>query len=297
MILPTFHVPAFQIEECNSLPADVSWSVSEGNMKTKCLFPLKNNFPSIKSMTFDNRTEPMDIAVSYSEGGENLPGIPTLLSRYRIEPPTPKHDKHSLKLRIKLDQNQIPSLDSAELIEQYKEEKKIPIKASTPPTPAPKEADKKDGDKKEEKKAEVKAPEQKYEIKMVDKEDHIPINFKWEKHGLSNNQIAEFVTLEQSMHLADVEILDIKHTKNDLETYLYDNRAHLETYGEWSKYMEDDVRTAYLAQLNTIEEWLYGDGTHGTKADYQTRLDDLKKIGDPVKARFRFYDLFPAKQT
>lgn len=301
MILPTFHVPTFQIEECNSLPADVSWSVSEGNMKTKCLFPVKNNFPSIKSMTFENRTEPMDVAVSYSEGGDNLEGIPTLLSRYRIEPPTPKHEKHSLKLRIKLDQNQIPSLDSAELIEHYKEEKKIPIKASTPPAPAaPKEESKdaaKDGDKKEEKKEEPKAPEQKFETKIVDKEDHVPINFKWEKHGLSNTQIAEFVTLEKDMHLADVEILDIKHTKNDLETYLYDNRAHLDTYGEWAKYMEEEPRTTYLAKLNTIEEWLYGEGAHTTKEEYLTRLNDLKKIGDPVKSRFKFYDLFPAKQA
>lgn len=32
-----------------------------------------------------------------------------------------------------MDQNQIPSLDTAELIEEYKEEKKIPVK----PAPAP----------------------------------------------------------------------------------------------------------------------------------------------------------------
>ncbi len=31
-----------------------------------------------------------------------------------------------------MDQNQIPSLDTAELIENYKEEKKIPIKAAPP---------------------------------------------------------------------------------------------------------------------------------------------------------------------
>ena len=54
MILPHFHVSNFQIEECNNMPVDVSWSIHDNKMKTKTLFPIKNNFPSIKSMTFDN---------------------------------------------------------------------------------------------------------------------------------------------------------------------------------------------------------------------------------------------------
>ncbi len=98
MILPHFHVSNFTIEECNNLPADVSWSVHDGNMKTKTLFPLKNNYPSIKSMTFDHRLDPMDVAVSYNESADIVPGIPTLLSRYRIEVPKPEHAKHALKL-------------------------------------------------------------------------------------------------------------------------------------------------------------------------------------------------------
>lgn len=55
-----------------------------------------------------------------------------MLSKYHIEIPKPEHEKFSLKLWVKLDQNMIPSLDTAELIENYKEEKKIPIKAAPP---------------------------------------------------------------------------------------------------------------------------------------------------------------------
>ncbi len=62
------------------MPVDVSWSIANNKLKTKTLFPLKNNFPSIKSMTFDNRTDPMDVAVAYNESCELLPGVPGLLS-------------------------------------------------------------------------------------------------------------------------------------------------------------------------------------------------------------------------
>lgn len=85
----------------------------------------------------------MDVLVSYTEGTDRVcKGIPTLLSWYHIEIPKPEHEKFSLKLRVKLDQNQIPSLDTAELIENYKEEKKIPIKAApAPQKEAPKEGE------------------------------------------------------------------------------------------------------------------------------------------------------------
>lgn len=134
MLLPTFHTSKFEMEECNGIPVDITWSVHDGGHKTKTLFPQKANFPTVKSLTFDNRTEPMDVMVSYTEGTDLVcKGIPTFLSRYHIEIPKPEHEKFSLKLRVKLDQNQIPSLDTAELIENYKEEKKIPIKAAPVP--------------------------------------------------------------------------------------------------------------------------------------------------------------------
>ena len=143
MILPHFHTSNFEVEESNSIPIDISWSLSEaGQTKSKNLFPLKSNFPTVKSMTFDNRVEPMNLSIFYPEATPELCiGIPNHLARYQIEVPKPQHEKFSLKLRIKLDQNEIPSLDTAELIEEYKEEKKIPIKAAPVPVKEVKEGE------------------------------------------------------------------------------------------------------------------------------------------------------------
>lgn len=132
MILPQYNPSPFDVEECNPIAVDISWSLThphEGHqIKTKTLIPLKANFPTVKSLTFDNRHEPMEVLVSYPEGSDIVKGIHNLVGWYHIEVPKPKHEKFGLKLRVKLDQNQIPSLDTAELVEDYKEEKKIPIK-------------------------------------------------------------------------------------------------------------------------------------------------------------------------
>ena len=284
MILPNFHVAHFDIEECNKLPVDVAWSLHDGTTKNKTLFPEKNNFPSVKSMTFEHRKDPMDVAVAYTSEEGVVKGIPTLLSRYHIEIPEPKHEKFSLKLRVKLDQNGIPGLDTAELIEEFKEEKKIAVKGHSGKT------EKKEGeeDKKEE-------PEQQFEVKLVDKTTATNIDFKWETHGFSHNQIVEFGKLEDEMFTSDRKIIELKEMKNHLESYIYEMRAHLDTYGDRAKYCEDSVREQFLQTLQQEEEWLYGEGANSTKEQYRTKLDALKAVGEPVNNRFRFHDLYVVK--
>jgi len=185
MLLPTFHTSKFEVEECNGIPVDITWSIHDGGQKSKTLFPVKSNFPTVKSMTFDGRTEPMEVLVSYTEGTDQvIHGIPTLLSWYKIEIPKAEHEKFSLKLRVKIDQNQIPSLDTAELIENYKEEKKIPIKSAPPVQKEVKEG---------EAPAATPVPEQSFETKIVDKERATQIHFKFEQHGFSQTQINDFI--------------------------------------------------------------------------------------------------------
>jgi hypothetical protein len=41
------------------------------------------------------------------------------------------------------------------------------------------------------------------------------------------------------MYNQDLHIIQIKEMKNLLETYVYDNRAYLDTYGDWAIYMEE----------------------------------------------------------
>lgn len=300
MILPHFHVAKFDLFECNNYPVDVSWSVSNNQMKTKTLFPLKCNYPSVKSLTFDGRSEPMDVGVSYHSMDGIMGGLPQLLARYRVEPPKPKEEKFSLKLRVQMDGNGIPALDTAELVEEYTEIKKIPIKKQAPPAPKPAEAPKEgeapaDASTTEENKEAPKEPEIQYEEQTVNKTRSTQIHFKWEQHGYGVQKITEFIEAEDSMCKQDNVILEIKVMRNHLETYVYDMRAALNIIGNYAPYIKEDDKEAYLLELNQVEEWIYSDGESAAKEIYESKWDELRKIGDPVKARYVFHDMFPPR--
>jgi heat shock 70kDa protein 4 len=297
MILPQYHVANFEIRESNSFPIDVAWSVSDGKMKNQTLFPKGNNFPSVKSLTFDGRSEPMDVGISYTSMDGIVNGLPQLLARYRIEPPKPKEEKFGLKLRIQLDQNSIPALDSAELIEEYIEIRKIPVKMDTPAAPTKKEP--KEGEAAEEgaKEADSKEPEQQYEEKEVKKTRSTQIHFKFEQHGYGAKQIDEFVQAEDAMCKQDNVILDVKIMRNHLETYVYDMRAALDTIGNYSEFMKEQDRGDFLELLNQTESWIYDEGESAARDIYEQKLRDLEKIGEPVKIRYRFHDIFPSRMS
>ena len=293
MILPQFHVANFEIKESNSFPIDVAWSVTDGKMKNQTLFPKGNNFPSVKSLTFDGRSEIMDVGVSYNSMDGIVSGLPQLLARYKIEPPTPKEEKFSLKLRVQLDQNGIPALESAELIEDYNEIRKIPIKMGK--KEAPKKEEKEGENEKDSKKDEPKDPDYQYEEKEVKKTRSTQIHFKFEHHGYGAKQIDDFTNAEDEMCKQDNLILDIKVLRNQLETYVYDTRASLDTVGNFKPYIKEEDRTKFLELLDQTESWIYEDGESAAKDVFVEKIKELRSIGDPVKMRFRFHDIYPIR--
>jgi hypothetical protein len=44
------------------------------------------------------------------------------------------------------------------------------------------------------------------------------------------------------MYKDDLKIVELKEMKNQLETYVYDNRAYLDTYGDRAVYLEESAR-------------------------------------------------------
>ena len=133
MISPYFNVADFQIEECNHVPITVSWTVEDGKQKDMVLFPRKCNYPTRKSLTFDNRREKMNFGVGVTPSELPLGGLYSLLGRYVIEPPKAKHDKFSLLLMVNYDLHGICKLESAELVaaaEEIQERNSLALYAS-----------------------------------------------------------------------------------------------------------------------------------------------------------------------
>jgi len=147
MLSPLFKVADFEVQEYNSLPVSITYNFGQDAEKksvTKELFPVGSNFPSTKTITFENKKGGMDLTVHYSNGVQLLPGLPQTIAHYKINEGKPKHDKVAFILRVSNNIHQIPCLESAELQEEWVEEEKIPVKKDVPAPPKPAEAPKTD---------------------------------------------------------------------------------------------------------------------------------------------------------
>lgn len=134
-------------------------------LKTNVLFKKGSSFPSTKSVTFDNKLGGYDLMIHYADEAEIMEGIPKQISQYDIAEGTKqeKTEKCSFTMRVTNNIHNIACLDEAELVEEWTQEDKIPIKTKntpTVPTP-PAEGEKKEGEAEAEKKEEAPAEEQK----------------------------------------------------------------------------------------------------------------------------------------
>jgi len=65
-------------------------------------------------------------------------------------------------------------------------------------------------------------------------------------------------------------------------------RNNLESYGSLEKYLDEDTKSKFIAEINHVVDWIYGDGETAPKDEFKKKLDEFKAIGDPVKSR-HFY--------
>jgi len=60
----------------------------------------------------------------------------------------------------------------------------------------------------------------------------------------------------------------MKALRNDLEAYSYEMRSNLESYGTLEKYLDDATKKTFIAEINQVVEWIYGDGEVAPKKEY-----------------------------
>jgi len=94
---------------------------------------------------------------------------------------------------------------------------------------------------------------------------------------------------ENALKSGDVDILEWKELRNNLEAYSYEMRSNLDSYGSFEKYLAEAERTAFIGQINVVVEWLYEAGETASKEEYAAKLKEFRAIGDPVKQRHFYY--------
>lgn len=185
-------------------------------------------------------------------------------------PPEPEKKEESMEVEGEEKKEEVPKEAPKESPKESKEGEKG--------EEAKKEESKKEEPKKEEsKKEEPKKPEIKYSTDSLQSQSVFS--------GLTVDQIRAAEQTEKQMLQKDAEIRLRNEAKNDLEGYVYNMRDRVNSM--YKAYIVDEVRESFLTKLETAESWLYDDeGYNASRDTFLARLEELKKIGDPVVNRY-----------
>ncbi|CAI6005864.1 unnamed protein product [Closterium sp. NIES-64] len=320
MLSPAFKVREFEVHDTYPFAIALSWKQAsaatsaegaEGGgeeaaaQPNQVVFSKNNPLPSSKLLTF-YRTEAFTIDAFYANPEDQTVGANTRIGTFTVGPfaPSRPDSKPKLKVKIRLNLHGILSVESATLLEE--EEVEVPAKkdakdaaaapAAADAAGAPMEADAAaaaaggaEGDAKMDDAAQPAKPE------MVKKKKTKKTDVPIEAHlvgGLPPAALQQLVEEEFAMALQDRVMEETKEKKNAVESYVYDMRNKL--HDKLAAYASDAEKEKLLARLQETEDWLYEDGESESKGVYTTRLEELKRLGDPIEARLREEETRPA---
>lgn len=275
MLSPVFRVRDYEVQD--SYPFAIGFSSDKGPINTpsnELLFPKGQIFPSVKVLTL-HRENTFQLEAFYANHNELSPDIPTQISSFMIGPFHISHGEAArVKVRVQLNLHGIVTIDSATLIEYHKENitSEEMISEENHQSSAMKDGslDPSSGSIGNEPKA----------IKRME----IPVVANV-SGALTKDELSEAKQRENSLVEQDLKMESTKDKKNALESFVYEMRDKmLNTYRNTATESE---RECIARNLQETEEWLYEDGDDESENAYIEKLNDVKKLIDPIENRFK----------
>ncbi|KAG2616768.1 hypothetical protein PVAP13_3NG176682 [Panicum virgatum] len=270
ILSPTFKVREFQVNDGFPFSIVLSWKSDSQNSAPQhtVVFPKGNAIPSVKALTF-YRSSTFEVDVLYVDTGDSQ--IQQKISTYTIGPFQPsKGEKAKLKVKIRLNIHGIVTVDSAMMLE---EDVEVPVSSVNE---ALKDATRMDTD-------DAPSDPSGTDVNMQE-----PKSADTTEGGATAAENGAQDPEEKSVPMetdAKVEPSKKKEKKNAVEAYVYDMRNKL--YDKYNDFVTPEEKEALIARLQEVEDWLYEDGEDETKGVYIAKLEELKKIGDPIEARYK----------
>ncbi|EOQ99889.1 hypothetical protein E3P92_02074 [Wallemia ichthyophaga] len=269
MLSPVFRVREFSVNDINLYGIKATWDApsslpaGESNETEIEAFPTKNAIPSTKILTF-YRKEAFDIHFQYSNPSALPTGINPWISKATIKDvaPTANGDFSIVKVKVRLNLHGLVSVEGAYTVEEVEGEEQVPVQVG-------------EG---EEPKTETRKVN-----RTVKKQDLTVIGGTT---GASESVLATYHEKEGQMYAHDKLVAETEERKNALEEYVYDQRNKLDD--RHAAYATPEEKETFKKALGEAEDWLYTDeGEDAQKSAYVSRLDSLKKLGDPIVNRYR----------
>lgn len=315
----------FSVTDAVPFPISLVWSHdSEDTEGVHEVFSRNHAAPFSKVLTF-LRSGPFELEAFYSDP-QGVPYPEAKIGRFIVQNVSAQKDgeKSRVKVKVRVNSHGIFTISTASMVEKVpSEETELPSvgadmecqrppenpdsdksiqqdsseagtqpqvqtdgqqTSQSPPSPELTSEENKnpDADKANEKKVDQPPEAKKPKIKVVNVELPIEANLVWQ---LGKDLLNMYIETEGKMIMQDKLEKERNDAKNAVEEYVYEFRDKL--CGPYEKFICEQDHQNFLRLLTETEDWLYEEGEDQAKQAYVDKLEELMKIGTPIKVRFQ----------
>nr|XP_008271748.2 heat shock protein 105 kDa isoform X2 [Oryctolagus cuniculus] len=283
ILSPAFKVREFSVTDAVPFPISLVWNHdSEDTEGVHEVFSKNHAAPFSKVLTFLRRG-PFELEAFYSDP-QAVPYPEAKIGRFIVQNVSAQKDgeKSRVKVKVRVNTHGIFTISTASMVEKVPAEENeassVEADMECPNQRSPENPDTDANEKKVDQPPEAKKPK----IKVVNVELPIEANLVWQ---LGKDLLNMYIETEGKMIMQDKLEKERNDAKNAVEEYVYEFRDKL--CGPYEKFICEQDHQSFLRLLTETEDWLYEEGEDQAKQAYVDKLEELMKIGTPVKVRFQ----------
>ncbi|RNF06068.1 putative heat shock protein [Trypanosoma conorhini] len=296
---PTFKVREFVVSELPTYPVKLAYYME--NAQSTSVVPFlpdvnkvvtvlgeKDHFPKLLEITIKRRGGFKLYAFYDYENPivkANMPLGEYIIGEWEVGKPPKDSAATEVRVRVNLLANGLLHVESAVSVETYEVEepaKEEPAKEAAATDAKSAEAKKPEN---EEETSENKAPEQKMVKKHKQRRIELTVTPRLDVIGLPGDMVLLFQKQEAEMSERDSLYTRTRDSKNELESYILDNRPRISDGGLLAEYVTKEQQATFVQLCNEYENWLYEEGADAELSAYEGRVKILRNIADAANAR------------
>ncbi|XP_058458346.1 heat shock 70 kDa protein 4 isoform X1 [Malaya genurostris] len=318
ILSPAVRVREFSCSDVQAYPVLISWDDGTQRNEMK-VFEQFHTAPFSRLLTV-HRRDPLTINVHYEPN--SVPYPDPFIGSFHIKDikPNANGDPQEVKIKVRINQNGIVLVSSANMVEKRESEESVTPPATAngeeqqPNSPQGDEPPKtgepmdiQEGSDDEQTRKDTKSDTENSagggswtqkvsrwftssdkKKKIVTKSVDLPIESR--THGFVSNELSNYHELEMKMIANDRQEKERIDARNALEEFVYEIRGKIQEDGELSAYIDPDDASQITLKLEDIENWLYEDGENCEKSVYKEKLAGLRQQTDPIRVRCEEYN-------
>ncbi|KAJ4757780.1 heat shock protein 70 [Rhynchospora pubera] len=273
MLSPVFKVRDYEVQD--SYPFSIGFTTEEGPVSTSssnAIFKRGQSFPSVKMLTFHKRNS-FSLEAFYTDPAELPPGAATNISKFEIGPFEAHSEKSRVKVKVRLNLHGIVYVESATLIEEDEV-------TDSPMRDGSYRVEDMDIDDESRSQPDNIEPAGK-KGRRLRRQDLSVKEIVY--GGMSREELQKAQEKERELQYKDLLMEQTRDRKNQLEGYVYDIRNKL--FERYRSFASESEKEGISTSLQQTEDWLYEDGDNETEKVYACKIEELKKLVDPIEIR------------